>query len=107
MSAHHLFEPTHKDTFVQQFTQELLTQGESHGHQLEDLLDPVAFPELKTASMQLAAAKDPVSFVSASMRIRNCLEEAAHNLAIGVFDSMESATRSQPISGGFSHAVRA
>ena len=113
MSAHHLFEPPkhiaaealfdpQRHNFAESFAHDLLTEGECRGHQLEDLLDPSAFPQLKTAIAELATANDPMTFTEASISIRKCIREAAHTLGQGVFDQLMLGVSP----GGIDHGLR-
>lgn len=100
-AADALFDPQ-RHHFAESFAHDLLADGECRGHQLEDLLDPSAFPELKTAIAQLAKANDPVKFTEASLSVRKCIKEAAHNLGQGVFDSLILGVTP----GGIDHGLR-
>ena len=60
MSADQLFNPE-RYRFCQEFAEEIITVGESHGHQLEDLLNPSDFPLFKLPGCRISAACPPRS----------------------------------------------
>lgn len=101
MSADQLFNPE-RYRFCQEFAEEIITVGESHGHQLEDLLNPSDFPHFKTAIVELSTANDPVAFTEAAVSLRKSIMEAAHALGGGVFDQLTFGITP----GGIDHGLR-